>query len=338
MATYVKLPSRRWQAKVRQGGIKATKTFELKKDAQQWAKTTEIQISNGTYKASTPLTFPRLEDLLQKYAVDTLPRKKSPKSGHDCINALNPRIGRIKLQHLTSQDIARYRDERLQTVSGDTVRKELIFLKRVVTIAINEWGLELANGNPATPVTLPKQNKARTRRPTAEEAALLLDSVCWDYSLVAIETGMRRGEIANIQQSHIRTCHLTGVKTLHIPDTKTDIARTIPLSPKAMKGINSVIQRGFKANSITQLFNKVCKQLGITDLRFHDLRHEATSRFFEMGLNIMEVSTITGHKDLKMLKRYTHLKAEDLAIKLWRNSYSCGSATDENHTMNSFHR
>ena len=55
---------------------------------------------------------------------------------------------------------------------------------------------------------------------------------------------------------------------------------------------------------------------GIEGLRFHDLRHEATSRFFEKGLNIMEVASITGHKDLRMLRRYTHLKAEDLAKKL----------------------
>jgi integrase len=55
---------------------------------------------------------------------------------------------------------------------------------------------------------------------------------------------------------------------------------------------------------------------GIEDLRFHDLRHEATTRLFEKGLNIMEVAGITGHKDLRMLRRYTHLKAEDLAQKL----------------------
>ena len=51
-------------------------------------------------------------------------------------------------------------------------------------------------------------------------------------------------------------------------------------------------------------------------LHFHDLRHEATSKFFEKGLNVMEVATITGHKDLRMLQRYTHLRAEDLAKKL----------------------
>ena len=51
-------------------------------------------------------------------------------------------------------------------------------------------------------------------------------------------------------------------------------------------------------------------------LHFHDLRHEATSRFFELGLNVVEVAAITGHRDLKMLQRYTHLRAADLAWKL----------------------
>ena len=57
-------------------------------------------------------------------------------------------------------------------------------------------------------------------------------------------------------------------------------------------------------------------QGNIINLRFHDLRHEATRRFFENGLNVMEVAAITGHKDLRMLQRYTHLRAEDLALKL----------------------
>ena len=76
--------------------------------------------------------------------------------------------------------------------------------------------------------------------------------------------------------------------------------KVFPLSPVALRG----------------LWNRVCKRAGIADLRFHDLRHEATSRFFEKGLNVMEVGAITGHKDLRMLQRYTHLRAEDLAMKL----------------------
>lgn len=54
----------------------------------------------------------------------------------------------------------------------------------------------------------------------------------------------------------------------------------------------------------------------LVGIRLHDLRHEATSRFFEKGLNVMEVTTITGHKTMEMLKRYTHLRAHDVALKL----------------------
>ena len=71
-----------------------------------------------------------------------------------------------------------------------------------------------------------------------------------------------------------------------------------------------------RPRSISQVFERVCKSAGIEGLRFHDLRHEATSRLFEKGFNPMEVSAITGHKTLQMLKRYTHLRAEDLVGRL----------------------
>jgi integrase len=64
------------------------------------------------------------------------------------------------------------------------------------------------------------------------------------------------------------------------------------------------------------VWRRAAKKVGIDNLRFHDLRHEATSRFFEKGLNVMKVAAITGHKDLRMLQRYTHLRTEDLAKKL----------------------
>jgi len=68
--------------------------------------------------------------------------------------------------------------------------------------------------------------------------------------------------------------------------------------------------------ALKSAWRRACERAGVIDLRFHDLRHEATSRFFEKGLNVMEVAAITGHKDLRMLQRYTHLRAEDLALKL----------------------
>ena len=72
----------------------------------------------------------------------------------------------------------------------------------------------------------------------------------------------------------------------------------------------------YTARGLSGAFLKLCRKVKIQDLHFHDLRHEATSRFFEKGLNPVEVATITGHKDTKMLMRYTHLRAEDLVERL----------------------
>ena len=72
----------------------------------------------------------------------------------------------------------------------------------------------------------------------------------------------------------------------------------------------------YTASGLSGAFLKLCRKVKIDDLHFHDLRHEATSRLFEKGLNPAEVATITGHKDTKMLMRYTHLRAEDLVGRL----------------------
>ena len=70
------------------------------------------------------------------------------------------------------------------------------------------------------------------------------------------------------------------------------------------------------ANALRLAWERLKRRAGIRDLRFHDLRHEAISRFFEMGLSIPEVSLISGHKDVRMLLRYTHLRPADVAQKL----------------------
>lgn len=134
----------------------------------------------------------------------------------------------------------------------------------------------------------------------------------------AIETAMRRGEIVELRWENINRLK----RTAKLLDTKNGENRTVPLSPVAQKILDSIPRNlhgrvfSIRADSITTAFDRCCKRAQIENLRFHDLRHEATSRFFEMGFNLMEVSSITGHKDLAMLKRYTHLKAEDLAKRL----------------------
>jgi integrase len=183
----------------------------------------------------------------------------------------------------------------------------------------------LPHGNPIAAVRKPKiGNNRRDRRLQGDEEKRLL-SACREYGeplpsivTIALETGMRRGEIAGLLWQHV---HLDR-RVIHIPETKNGESRDVPLSSHAVSVLKALPRNingqvfNMRADSITQAFSRACKRAGIEDLRFHDLRHEATSRFFEMGLNPMQVAAITGHKTLQMLHRYTHLRAEDLAKML----------------------
>lgn len=104
--------------------------------------------------------------------------------------------------------------------------------------------------------------------------------------------------------------------------TKNGDSRTVPLSVKAVGVLRSLPKhmRGqvfpISLIGVRGVLRRTTEKLAIGGFSFHDLRHEATSRFFEKGLNVMEVAAITGHKDLRMFQRYTDLRAEDLARKL----------------------
>ena len=131
---------------------------------------------------------------------------------------------------------------------------------------------------------------------------------------------MRRGELAGM------TWDMVDLKkrTVTLPDTKNGQKRIVPLSSEAVAILKDQLSTrridgevwDIGLDAISQNFAKACQKAGISGLHFHDLRHEATSRLFEKGFDTMEVRTITGHKTLQMLARYTHLKAEDLAERM----------------------
>ena len=244
--------------------------------------------------------------------------------------------------------LAQYRDERLEKVNTQTARHDLSLLSRVLTTAAKEWGIPLPHGNPVAQLRMPKLPPARNRRLTAEEESALLDAA-QQYEMsrkdagpissiirFALGTAMRRGEIAAMRWDHINLKS----QVLRVPDSKSGEPRRVPLSKAAVDVLKALPRHlkghvwGVTADTITQAFDRVCARARdgylrecetanqdpdldfLEDARFHDLRHEATSRLFERGFNVMEVAAITGHKTLQMLKRYTHLRAEDLARKL----------------------
>ena len=137
--------------------------------------------------------------------------------------------------------------------------------------------------------------------------------------ILAIETAMRQGELISLNWKHINLKK----RTAFLPDTKNGESRGVPLSTTAAdilrslpRSINDQVFPGVTGEAVKRAFIRACRRAHIEDFHFHDLRHEATSRLFEKGLNAIEVASITGHKTLQMLKRYTHLRTEDLVKKL----------------------
>jgi integrase len=204
-----------------------------------------------------------------------------------------------------------------------------VILQHAFSIARKEWGVSLPD---LSDLAKPTESKSRDRRLTEEDLKSLnaAFSKCRNKFikptvLFAIATGMRRGEVLSLRWSAIDLEQHTAFLAM----TKNGDSRTVPLSPQALKALEMLTATTGKrkdsdfvfpisANALRLSWEKVKRRAGIVDLRFHDLRHEAISRFFELGLSVPEVSLISGHKDPRMLFRYTHLRAADVAMKLHR--------------------
>ena len=132
---------------------------------------------------------------------------------------------------------------------------------------------------------------------------------------------MRRGELLGLSWIHV---HLAK-RIVHLPLTKNGESRDVPLSRRATDILTDLAKHKkpkaelvfpMSGNSVRLAFEHLRVRAGMADFHFHDLRHEAITRLFEKGLNIAEVSAISGHKELRMLQRYTHLRAIDLVQRL----------------------
>lgn len=323
MATLISIDGKTKAVIRKQGYPTLCKTFIKKTDALSWSRKTESEMERGLYIDQSKANTVTLDSLLDRYYQYCQTRQlKALKFILAHSRIIKRHIGHLTLANISSHHLAAYRDKRLLTVSPATVKIELGIILRTIKLATSEWGYKLAD----TPkVEYPKINNARTRRLADGEIERVLNAITNKQIKaiveLAVETAMRRSEILNIRENDINW----SLNTLKIPNTKTHTARTIPLSNKAVRLLRSLTKNiddtyfSIKADSASQAFKRACDKTGVHNLRFHDLRHEATTRFFECGLNVMEVATITGHKDLKMLNRYTHLRAETIALKINHN-------------------
>jgi integrase len=229
-----------------------------------------------------------------------------------------------KIVDIKPADIAAWRDERLITVKGSTVNRDMNLLSHVFTIARREWGW--IKDAPTKDVERPKDPPHRDRRISEEE----IDAIClqlgWDRKkskapttkqhrialafLFAIETAMRAGEICALAKGDVQG----RVARLHI--TKNGRPRDVPLSAGALE-IWKLVPDGFDLSPaiLDALFRKAKKNAGIEGLTFHDTRHEAITRLAQK-LDVLDLARMVGHTNINQLRTYYNATAEDIASRL----------------------
>lgn len=294
----------------------------------------------GVYIRRSPSEVTTVGSALDRYLREVTPSKRPSTQRSERIRAesITKHLGRYSLASLTPDIVASFRDYRLgEGKSASTVRLELALLGHLYTVAIKEWGLGLVY-NPVTSIRRPAPGRGRNRRLSWTEFRRLLKS-CDAHSnpmlgwvvRIALYTGMRQGEILSLNRDQVDLDR----RVVRLTETKNGSARTVPLSKRAVRVFKAALSHPMRPSDTNLLFfgepgrdgkrkpyriNKVwsnaLERAGIADLHFHDLRHEAVSRLVERGLSDQEVAAISGHKSMQMLKRYTHLRAEDLVAKL----------------------
>jgi integrase len=320
MATIRKLRDK-WQSQIRLKGIKPiARSFEKKSDAVNWARVTESQVTLGTFvdpRAADNFTLSALIDMhLER--MKSLGRESKPEQSR--LKRLRRVLGDFSLSKLSLSVLSGYRDQRLLEANPATVIHELSLLTRLLRYAVTDFGIPLPQGVPS--IKLPRMPQGRVRRLDGDEEKRLFDAAkndpeVHDIISLAINCATRRSELLNVEKSDIDLEN----RTLTLRKTKNGLIRVVPLSVAAIETFRrrlSSSDRVFEisAPALSQRFAAISKKAGIEGLRFHDLRHEAVSRLFEMGLTTVEVAAISGHQSLSMLQRYTHIKPEHLVRRL----------------------
>lgn len=309
-------------------GVRKSRTFPNKTMAMHWAAEVEKEILAGKNGQIPNKTF---GDLLKKYAAEVSPKKKGAEWEIKRINAmLRQDVSKLMLSDMSRSDFATWRDLRLKSVSTATVNREMNLISHVLNTAVMDW--EWLHENPMKGVKRPPETPPRDRIMTDKEIDRLLFALGYDYDaekletvssrvgaamLFAIETAMRASEICKLTWNDVDTENRVAI----LLETKNGTKRKVPLSSEAVRIIEQLRNTGTESvfdlttNQIDPLFRKARKRTLIDDLHFHDSRHTAITRLAKV-FNVLELSRIVGHKDLRNLQIYYNESAEELAKKL----------------------
>jgi integrase len=305
----------KWQVQVRRQGFPSrSRTFNRHQEAVAWARAQELAMDRFEAGVYQPVTC-TLASILSEYLAKVTPAKKSAASETRRLNRLiRDQIASYRVCDLSPEVLATFRDRRLEQ-GLRAAGYDLQLIRHALNVAKAEWGITLQS-NPVDAIRMPPKPKPRERRLQPGEYELLLSYAAMSQSwfmkpliILAVETGMRLGEMLKVTWDDWDS----EKQTLYLRDTKNGPNRLIPISDAAnvvMQTITKRHQRILPTNyeAIKSAWRRLCLRAGIEQLRFHDLRHEAISRWFENDMTLAEVAILSGHRTKSSLLGYVHAK------------------------------
>lgn len=316
-----------WQARVTREGYPAeVKSFTTQGEAQRWARQIEGAMDGGGYRSRCEADKMLLGDALLRYAEEVSPTKRGHLDEVIRVNALKrTKMAAYSMAKLSPAIVAGFRDERLRVVGAGAVIRDLSLLSSVINHARREWGVTV--NNPCLLVKKPPTPAGRTRVLSEDEERRLLVAVTpvgrrnpemLPLVQLALQTAMRRGELLALRWEHVDL----NAQTAYLPTSKNGWPRLVPLSSAAVAVLARLCNRpdgpvfSIAPQTTAAAFKRATVRATIKGLRFHDLRHTATSRMADKLPNVIELAAVTGHRSIQMLKRYYHPSAAALAKKL----------------------
>lgn len=346
MASIHKLPSGLWRAQVRRKSRNLSRTFRLKSDADRWAVDQEARIDRGDVLSKRIVGDPRtLGDLIEMHLSDMAEvGKVAQRSKEAVLLRLQRDLGKVLVGSLTREAFIDFGRRRAREGAGPvTVSIDLSYISTVLSHAAAIYGCavpmdQLRLGRAALlRLGLIGTSMERDRRPTEDELSRLLAYFRYrERQLIpmervvkfAIATAMRQEEITRLmcedftpsgpsvlirQRKHPRDKKTNNQSIALVSDTGFDAAALIVEQAERVSPLGRIFP--YNPRSIGAAFRRACIELQIADLHFHDLRHEAISRLFEADWDIQQVAAVSGHRDWKMLQRYTHLRPSYIASR-----------------------
>jgi integrase len=299
-----------WRAQVYRHGQRASKVLPTKREAQAWALRKEVELD--AFAAGGGRTF---ADLAGEYLRRVTPGKRSVTWEERAVARLRGQIGdRVLLVDLDSAAISRWRDARLETVSGSTVQREANLLRNMVRVARDEWRWQVADGFRG--VRMPAHNAPR--RPV------------WTWQLIKrVLRAPRTGKTAEMQRAFRIALHtslrLQEVLTheydavagvLVLPRSKTNTGpERVPTTRRARR-ILPTTPFTVRPNEGSVLFSRLCRELLIEGLTFHDARASALT-WMARRMDVLTLSRISRHRDISLLARvYYRETAEQVSARV----------------------